>query len=137
MAIGPLRAEVVMSGIPDDGIVPRPTAELHARVAAASQLAHRVQLVRLGEDLPGLLADLRTTAAYGDDSLAPEIQAMLAETWGNARMIARVLGYPDLAQSMAERYAQAAGLSGDRHAVAIGASLRAAELIQADQGQAA
>ncbi|MEO3862082.1 helix-turn-helix transcriptional regulator [Acrocarpospora sp. B8E8] len=76
-AIGPLRAEVVMSEIPDDGIAPRPVAELRARVAATSQLAHRVQLVRLGDDLPSLLADLRTTAAYAADTLAPEIQASL------------------------------------------------------------
>jgi transcriptional regulator with XRE-family HTH domain len=136
-SIGPLRAEVVMSRIPDDGIVPRPAAELRARVAAASQLAHRVQLVRLGDDLPGLLSDLRTAAAHADSALGREIQAMLAETWGNARMIARVLGYPDLAQSMAERYGQAAERSGDPYAIAIGTSLRAAELIQVDRGQAA
>ena len=30
-AIGPLRAELVMSGIPDDGIAPRPAADLRAR----------------------------------------------------------------------------------------------------------
>ena len=136
-AIGPLRAEVVMSGIPDDGIAPRAAAELQARVAAASQLAHRVQLVRLGDDLPGLLADLRTAAAHARGAQAPPVHAMLAETWGNARMIARILGYPDLAAAMAERYAQAAADSGDPYAVAIGASLRAAELIQVDRGRAA
>jgi transcriptional regulator with XRE-family HTH domain len=136
-AIGPLRAEVAMPAILDDDIAPRPAAELQARVTAASQLAHRVQLVRLGDDLPGLLADLRTAAAHADDRLAPQIQAMLAETWSNARMIARVLGYPDLAQSMAERYAQAAERSGDPYAIAIGTSLRAAELIQVDRGRTA
>jgi transcriptional regulator with XRE-family HTH domain len=136
-AIGPLRAEVVIFGIPEDGIAPRPAAELQARVAAASQLAHRVQLVRLGDDLPALLADLRTAAAHAAQAKAPQIHAMLAETWGNARMIARILGYPDLASSMAERYAQAAGSSGDPYAIAIGTSLRAAELTQVDRGRAA
>jgi transcriptional regulator with XRE-family HTH domain len=136
-AIGPLRAEVVMPGIPDDGIAPRPAAELQARVDAASELAHRVQLVRLGDDLPGLLADLRTSAAYAGGAQAPPIHAMLAETWGNARMIARILGYPDLAAAMAGRYAQAAEDSGDPYATAIGTSLRAAELIQVDRGRAA
>lgn len=136
-SIGPLRAEVAMSGIPDDGIAPRPPAELQARVGAASQLAHRVQLVRLGDNLPGLLADLRTTAAHADRARAPSIHAMLAETWGNARMIARILGYPDLAAATAERYAQAAEDSADPYAIAIGTSLRAAELIQVDRGRAA
>ena len=135
--IGPLRTEVVLSGIPEEDIAPRPIGDLRARVASASQLAHRVQLVRLGDDLPGLLADLRTAAAHADDGQAREIQALLAETWGNARMIARVLGYPDLAQAMAERYAQAAEDSGDPYAVAIGASLRAAELIQVGRGREA
>src|ERR1700733_3895019 len=66
-AIGLLRTEVALSGIPEEGIAPRPAAELRARVPAASQLAHRVQLVRLGDDLPGLLADLRTAAARAGD----------------------------------------------------------------------
>src|SRR5579859_4936307 len=135
-AIGPLRAEVVLSGIPEEAIAPRPAAELRARVAAASQIAHRVQLVRLGDDLPGLLADLRT-AACADGDHAQEIQALLAETWGNARMIARVLGYPDLAQAMTDRYAQAAEHSGDPYAVAVGVSLRAAEIIQVGRGREA
>ena len=42
-AISPLRAEVALPGIPDEGIAPRPPAELRQRVAAASQLAHRVE----------------------------------------------------------------------------------------------
>ncbi|MEV6984926.1 hypothetical protein AB0M95_27205 [Sphaerisporangium sp. NPDC051017] len=126
-----------MPQIPDDEIAPRPAEELRARVAAISRLAHQVRLLRLGDDLPGLLADLRTAAAHADDTLAPEIQAMLAETWVNARMIARILGYPDLAQSMTERYAQSAERSGDPYAITIGTSLRAAELIQVDRGHAA
>lgn len=75
-AIGPLRAEVVMSGIPDDGIAPRPAAELQARVAAASQLAHRVQLVRLGDDLPGPQSALAAARGAGDFGTA---DAHLAE----------------------------------------------------------
>lgn len=136
-AIGPLRAEVALFDVPEDDIAPRPLEELRARVGAVSQLAHEVQLVRLGEYLPDLLADLRTTAFHSDDAQARDVWAMLAETWSNARMLARILGYPDLAQSMAERYAHAAARSGDEYAVAIGNSLRAAELIQVDRGRAA
>jgi transcriptional regulator with XRE-family HTH domain len=136
-AIGPLRAEVALAGIPEDDIAARPAAELRDRVAAASHLAHQVQLVRLGNEVPGLLADLRTAAAYAGHSQAGEIHALLAETWGNARMIARVLGYPDLAQAMTERYAQAAERSGDPYAAAIGAGLRAAELIQVGRAREA
>ncbi len=136
-AIGPLRAEVVMSEIPDEGIAPRPIAELQARVAATSELAHQVRLVRLGDELPSLLADLRTAAVSANDAPARKIHGMLAESWANARMVARVLGYPDLARSMAERYDRAAERSADPYAVTIGTSLRAAELIQADRGRAA
>ena len=136
-AIGPLRAEVALFDVPEDDIAPRPLEELRARVEAVSQLAHEVQLVRLGEYLPDLLADLRTTAFHSDGAPARDVWAMLAETWSNARMLARILGYPDLAQSMAERYAHAAARSGDEYAVAIGNSLRAAELIQVDRGRAA
>lgn len=136
-SIGPLRTEVIMSGVPDEDVAPRPAAELRTRVAAASRLAHHVQLVRLGDELPGLLADLRISASHADSKMARQVQAMLAETWANARMIARVLGYPDLAQSMAARYAHAAEHSGDQYAVAVGASLQAAELVQVDRGQAA
>ena len=114
-AIGPLRAEVALFDVPEDDIAPSPLEELRARVGAVSKLAHEVEFVRLGEYLPDLLADLRTTAFHSDGAQARDVWAMLAETWSNARMLARILGYPDLAQSMAERYADAAARSGDEY----------------------
>lgn len=137
-AVGPLRAEVALYEVsPEEDRPPAPLSELRARTNAASRLAHDVRLVSLGAMLPDLLAELRA-ATYGYTGVEQRaVYALLAETWGNARMIAYRLGYPDLASSMAERYSWAATRSGDEYAAAVGDGLRAAELISVDRGHAA
>jgi transcriptional regulator with XRE-family HTH domain len=137
-AIGPLRAEVALWGIPpEDDHPPADLDGLRVRVAAASELAHQVQMIHLGAVIPDLLADLRAAAYHHTGTAQREIYALAAETWGNARMIAYRLGYPDLATATAERYSDAAAKSGDPYGAAIGDSLRAAELVTVSRGRAA
>lgn len=131
-AVPELRREVASYTLPpaDDHVPPRPLSELTAAVEFVSELRHRVNLTRMGEVLPPLLAELRA-ATFLARTDAERIQAyrLLAEAWAAAGQLTWKLGYIDLSSMITDRYEWAAAHSDDHLAVCIGDYMRAGELV--------
>jgi transcriptional regulator with XRE-family HTH domain len=133
-----LRRELVAYSLPPvDDVRPRETADLRAAVAEVSRLRHGVQMIQLGEALPGLLGELRAAAHTRTGTEREQVFGLLAETYDAARQLTYKLGYIDLAALIADRYEWSAGQSGDPLAVCVGDTMRAAELIGAGEWNAA
>jgi len=133
-AVPELRREVASYTLPpaDEDVPPRPLAELDAAVTFASEMRHRVNLTRLGEVLPPLLAELRAaTFVARTDTERVQAYRLLAETWAAAGQFAWKLGYIDLSSMITDRYEWAAAHSDDHLAVCIGDYMRAGELVGA------
>ncbi len=132
-AVPALRRELTAYLLPpEDDVRARPVRQLADAVAAISQLRHAVDLNRLGAQLPGLLAELRTAWYHTTGSERQRIFGLLAETYYAAGQLASKLGYTDLASISVDRYEWAAERSGDELAVLVGAYRRAGELICLD-----
>jgi transcriptional regulator with XRE-family HTH domain len=130
--IADLRGEVVAYQLPpDDDLPPRPLEDLAATVRQVSRLRQHAHYTRLGAVLPEALRDLRAASFTVGDADREWVMGLLAETYDSARQFAYKLGYSDLATLLADRYAWAAAQSGDPLAVAVGDTMRAAELIAA------
>lgn len=114
---------------PDEDVVPRTAAELEAAVRNASERRHAVDLTRLGEGLPGLLAELRAASFAAVDDDRPRLYALLAESYYAAGQLASKLGHTDLASLSVDRYEWAAARSDDHLAVLVGDYRRAGDLI--------
>ena len=130
--IAPIRRELAVYRIEPDQDAPiRPLAELAREVAHASTLRHSVDLARLGAELPGLLAELRTAAYILTGSDRERAFGLLAEAYAAAGQVTYKLGYSDLGSLTVERYEWAAAQSGDELSVLVGDYQRAGELIGA------
>ena len=114
---------------PLDDVPLRPIDELRRSVAEASTLRHSVNLLRLGAELPGLLAELRAAVYTLTGSQRERAFGLLAEAYAAAGQVAYKLGYTDLASLTVERYEWAAAQSGDELAVLVGDYQRAGEMI--------
>ncbi|MGH3947403.1 MAG: helix-turn-helix domain-containing protein, partial [Pseudonocardiaceae bacterium] len=137
-AVPALRRELIAYLLPpEDDVPPRPTAHLGDAVATASKLRHAVDLNRLGAELPGLLAELRSAWQQTTGSERERVFGLLAETYYAVGQLASKLGYTDLASISVDRYEWAAERSGDELAVLVGAYRRAGELICLDECGAA
>jgi hypothetical protein len=114
---------------PLEDVPVRPLAEIARDVARASKLRHSVNLVDLGAELPGLLAELRTAVYTLTGPERERAFGLLAEAYAAAGQVVYKLGYIDLASLTVERYEWAASQSGDELAVLAGDYQRAGELI--------
>ena len=136
--IEPLRRSLLAYDLPLTADVrPRPVSDLHAAVAAASQLGRQARYLQLSQRLPGLLDDLLATLAAAGDAERPAIYAMLAEAYGGVSGLAHQLGYGDLRALTLERIEWAARRCGDPLRVARTEWSRGASLLGAgayDQG---
>ena len=103
--------------------------ELARDVAEASKLRHSVNLLQLGAELPGLLAELRAAVYMLTGSKRERAFGLLAEAYAAAGQVAYKLGYIDLASLTVERYEWAAAQSGDELSVLAGDYQRAGEMI--------
>ncbi|MUN41655.1 helix-turn-helix domain-containing protein [Actinomadura sp. NEAU-AAG5] len=110
---------------------PKSLDELRAAVADLAQLRHGVNLLTLGEILPGLLQDLRMAAHTYQSRLQEQVYGLLAETYAAAGQLAYKMGYIDLSSLTTDRYEWVAERSGDPLAVHVGEYLRAGELMVA------
>jgi transcriptional regulator with XRE-family HTH domain len=129
-AIPAIRRELIVYQLPpEDGLHPRPLAELAAAVAVASRLRHLVDLTRLAHLLPGLLNELRAAAYTFTGAEQQRMFGLLAEAYAAAEQVCYKVGYGDLSSMTVDRYIWAAERSGDHLAVLVGAWLRAGEMI--------
>jgi transcriptional regulator with XRE-family HTH domain len=127
-----LRREVAAYNLPPvDNTPSRPLDELTAAVNAASRLRHSANLMMLGEELPGLLNELRAATYVYDDEKLERVFGLLAEAYAAAGQVAWKLGYIDLSSLFTERIEWAAARSGDELAVAAASFYRSGELIGA------
>lgn len=118
---------------PADNVMVRPVCQLAEAVAAASWLCHAVDLNRLGAELPGLLAELRSACQQTTGAEREQVFGLLAETYYAAGQLTSKLGYTDLESISVDRYEWAAERSGDELAVLVGAYRRAGDLICLDE----
>ncbi len=125
-----LRRELAAYLLPgDEGIEVRSIGELRRAVHEVSARRQSVDLVALGAELPGLLAELR---AFTTDAHDPrEAYGLLALAYAAAGQVAYKLGYADLASVTTDRVEWAAARSEDPLAVAAADFYRAGELIGA------
>ena len=107
--------------------------DLRLAVNQVSALRHRADLTALGARLPELLSHLRAAAYVYEGTEREKVMGLLAETYDATRQLTYKLGYSDLASLLADRYEWAAAQSGDILAVAVGDTMRAAELIGAGE----
>jgi transcriptional regulator with XRE-family HTH domain len=114
---------------PIDEVPTRPINDLARDVAEASKLRHSVNLLQLGAELPGLLAELRAAVYTLTGSPRERAFGLLAEAYAAAEQVAYKLGYTDLSSLTIERYEWAAAQSGDELAVLVGDYFRAGDLI--------
>jgi len=137
-AIPAIRRELAAYRLhPLDEIPLRPLDELARDVAKVSKLRHCVNLLALGAELPGLLAELRTAVCTLTGFERDRAFGLLAEAYAAAGQLVYKLGYIDLYSLTTERYEWAAARSGDELAVLVGDYLRAGELIMAADWNAA
>ncbi|HXV92804.1 MAG TPA: helix-turn-helix domain-containing protein [Pseudonocardia sp.] len=130
-----LRRELASYQLPgDEGIEVRPVEELRHAVRGVSARRQSVDLARLGEEVPALLAELR---AFTSSTGSEEGYGLLALAWTAAGQVTYKLGYADLSSLCTERIEWAAARSGDELAVAAGAFFRAGELIVTNESRAA
>jgi tetratricopeptide (TPR) repeat protein len=129
-----LRRELVAYKLPPSEDRPALTlGQLRAEVNEVSALRHRADLTALGARLPEVLSNLRLASHAYDGSDREQVMGMFAEAYDASRQFTYKLGYSDLASLLADRYEWAAAQSGDRLAVAVGDTMRAAELIGAGE----
>lgn len=123
-----LRREIAAYQLPgDERIRPRDLDEIAADVASISRRRHAGDLTSIGEDLPSLLAELRThLTVQPDDERA---YGLLAICYAAAGQVSYKLGYADLSSLTTDRVEWAAARSGDELAVAAADFYRAGELI--------
>jgi transcriptional regulator with XRE-family HTH domain len=114
---------------PDPDVVPRTVPALAEAVALVSQHRHAVTLDQLGDELPGLLEELRAAMYRSSGRIREQVFGLLAETYYAASQFAYKLGYVDLSSLAVDRYEWAAGQSGDELAVLVGHYQRAGEMI--------
>jgi transcriptional regulator with XRE-family HTH domain len=133
-----LRRELISYQRPvDEGVFPRPLAELRAAVAEASRQRHAVQIGTLGLELPALLVELRSAAVAAESPEREQLFGLLAEAYAAAGQVAWKLGYSDLSSLATERIEWASRESGDPLAMAAADWYQAGELITvADWGPA-
>jgi hypothetical protein len=114
---------------PDEDLHVRTLDALAEDVAKASRLRHLVNLLQLGAEIPGLLAELRAATHQLTGTDRERAFSLLAEAYAAAGQVVYKLGYVDLASLAVERYEWAAAQSGDELAVLVGDYQRAGELI--------
>jgi transcriptional regulator with XRE-family HTH domain len=138
-AIAPVRRELVAYGLPpaDDDPPPRSLDRLRHAVAEISALRHRSDLLHLGNELPGLLAELRAATATSEGHEQERVYGLLAEAYAAAGQLVWRLGYIDLSSVTVDRYEWAAARSGDPLAVCVGDYLRCGDLLAAGDFPAA
>ncbi len=125
--IPPLRRELASYLLPpDEGVSARPLSELRSAVREMSARRQSVNLIQLGSELPGLIAELRS-AASNDGS--QDAYSLLALAYAAAGQIVYKLGYADLSLLATDRVEWAATRSGDELAGAAADFYRAGELI--------
>jgi transcriptional regulator with XRE-family HTH domain len=110
---------------------PRPLEELRAAVADLAHLRHGVNLLKLGQELPTVLQDLRLAAHVHQGHEREQVYGLLAEAYAAAGQLTYKMGYADLSSITTDRYQWAAAQSGDPLAVHVGEYLRAGELMVA------
>lgn len=111
--VGPIRRSLETYDLPDDGIAPRPVAELAADVRRLSALGQAAKFVQIGAELPGLLDELGAAVHNADDGDRAALFGLLAEAYSGASVIASLLGYLDLRSRIVERIRWASEQSGD------------------------
>ena len=123
-----LRREIAAYRLPgDDRIRPRPIDALAVAVGSVSRRRHAGDLASIGEELPSLLAELRThLTEHPADERA---YGLLALCYAAVGQVAYKLGYTDLSSLATDRVEWAAALSGDELAAAAADFYRAGELI--------
>src|SRR5690606_17506512 len=126
----PLRREIAAYAVPPADDAPAVSeAALRARVAHVAELRHAVNLRVLGEQLPGVLLELRRAVHAAPAGPARErLFGLLAEAYAAAGQLTYKLGHVDLASLATDRYEWAAARAADPLAVAIGTYQRAGEL---------
>lgn len=129
-AIPAIRRELAAYRIePPDDVPARSLDDIARDVARASSMRHAVNLVDLGSEIPGLLAELRTAVHTLTGTQRERAFGLLAECYAAAGQVVYKLGYVDLASLTVERYEWASANSGDELAVLAGDYQRAGELI--------
>lgn len=127
-----LRRELAAYNLPPTSeSQPRSLEELQGDVAELARLKHGVNLVRLGQQLPGVLENLRFAAHTYEGHDRELVYGLLAETYAAAGQLAYKMGYIDLSAITTDRFEWAAERSGDPLCVHIGEYLRAGELMVA------
>jgi len=113
LLIPAVRRTLLHSLLPAVGAVPLPLDELRRRVTDSNGLRRHGHYTQLATLLPELLTDTAATAAAIGEADRPAAHHLLAESRHNAAMMAKKLGYVDLAALAAGQAVQAAQLSGD------------------------
>jgi transcriptional regulator with XRE-family HTH domain len=112
-AIAPIRRSVDTFDLPEEGVTPRPFAEMAADVRRISALGQAAKYVQIGVELPGLLDELGAAVHAARDEDQPPLFGLLAEAYSGASAIANLLGYLDLRGQIVDRIRWASELSGD------------------------
>lgn len=108
-----IRRSVGTFDLPDEGIAPRPFAELSAGVKRISDLGQVAKYVQIGEQLPALLDELSAAIHAAPEDEQPALYGLLAEAYSGASAIANLLGYLDLRGQVVDRIRWAAEQCGD------------------------
>lgn len=112
-AIAPIRRSVDTFDLPEEGVTPRPFAEMAADVRRISALGQAAKYVQIGVELPGLLDELGAAVHAAREEDQPPLFGLLAEAYSGASAIANLLGYLDLRGQVVDRIRWASELSGD------------------------
>jgi transcriptional regulator with XRE-family HTH domain len=135
--ISDLRREALAYRLPNIPVgKPGALVELRAAVSSAERALRRADLVRLGSDLPALLADLRDPSLTSRGSAA-EVMSLRAAAYDLARQLTKTLGHFDLGSMLTDRYEWAANQAEDPLAVALAETFSGRELDSAGEYSAA
>jgi len=112
-SVNAIRRSVDTYDLAEDGIVPRPFAELAADVKRISDFGQVAKYVQIGTEVPGLLDELAIAVHSAPEDERPPLFALLAEAYSGASVITGQLGYLDLRNQVVERIRWASELCGD------------------------
>ncbi|MEV0188514.1 helix-turn-helix transcriptional regulator [Kitasatospora purpeofusca] len=131
-AIPELQRIIAAYDMPEDGPV-RPVDQLAADVEVAVEDRTQSQYVRLGEQIPALLAELFRAVDQASGREREEVARLLALAVRSADAVAYKYGYRDLSARLVELMRWAAGIAGDPALIAVGEYVRMETFFAAGQ----
>jgi transcriptional regulator with XRE-family HTH domain len=102
-SVNSLRRSIDTYDLAEEGIIPRPFAELAADVKRMSDLGQAARYVQIGTELPGLLDELGVAIHLAPENERAPLYGLLAEAYSGASAIANLLGYLDLRGQVVDR----------------------------------